>query len=179
MVTLKDWMEVVNYRITEGSDFCWECYGPHAYSLDSWNGDANGHSFSIIFDTRTQGVYEVQAHDYKNQRAYRIINPEYAKKHRKECKQKDVNLNEAWEDVEYVDLETDEDFLEKARAIFAGEDYDTRVIIPLDLPENELMVLFKLAHEANMTFNDYVEKALREALENEEFVESLKKRVKS
>ena len=39
MITLKEWMELVDYRITEGSDYCWSCYGPDAYSLDSWNGD--------------------------------------------------------------------------------------------------------------------------------------------
>jgi len=43
MITLKQWMEVVNYRITEGSQFQWECYGSHAYTLDSWNGDIDGH----------------------------------------------------------------------------------------------------------------------------------------
>jgi hypothetical protein len=50
-------------------------------------------------------------------------------------------------------------------AIVAGEEYDTRVSIPIDLPEAELMVLFKLAHEADMTFNDFVEQVLREQLE--------------
>ena len=50
-------------------------------------------------------------------------------------------------------------------AIKAGEEYDTRVSIPIDLPEEELMVLFKMAHERDMTFNDFVEQVLREQLE--------------
>ena len=54
MITLKEWMEIVNYRITEGSDFTWSCYGDNAYCLDSWDGDQNGSSFTIIFDTKTQ-----------------------------------------------------------------------------------------------------------------------------
>ena len=72
MITLKEWMELVDYRITEGSEYCWQCYGPDAYSLDSWNGDQNGYSFCIIFDNKTQVVYEVQAHDYVHNRAYRL-----------------------------------------------------------------------------------------------------------
>ena len=72
---LKDWMEIVEYRITEGSDYGWQCYGPNVHMLDSWNGEQDGHSFSVIFDTKNQTVYEVQAHDYTNQRAYRWINP--------------------------------------------------------------------------------------------------------
>ena len=162
MITMKEWMELVDYRITEGSDYCWECYGTHAYSLDSWNGDHNGHSFTITFDTKTQEVFEVQAHDYLHQRAYRMINPSYAKKHKKECKRKDVNLHEAWDEVDYVDLEVDDDFIQKCLAIKAGEDYSTEVSVPLNLPDDLLMFAFKAAHEANMTFNDWMNNMLRE-----------------
>ena len=77
MITLKEWLETVEYKITEGSNFTWSCYGPHAHTLDSWSGDNDGHSFTIIFDTKTQVVYKAQAHDYANDRAYRMINPDY------------------------------------------------------------------------------------------------------
>jgi hypothetical protein len=73
MITLKEWMEVVDYRITEGSAYSWQCFGANAYCLDSWDGDQDGHSLSITFDQKTQTVYEVQIHDYRNQRAYRMI----------------------------------------------------------------------------------------------------------
>jgi hypothetical protein len=42
---------------------------------------------------------------------------------------------------------------------------DNRVEIPLDFSDEELLVLFKQAHEADMTFNDFVEKALTDYLE--------------
>ena len=158
---MKEWMEVVGYRITEGSDYTWECFGTHAYTLDSWNGDHNGHSFSITFDTKTQEVFEVMAHDYLRSRAYRMINPDYVKKHKKECKRRDCNLDEAWEDVNYVDLEVDDDFIQKCLAIRAGADYDTSVSVPLDLPDDLLMFAFKAAHAENMTFNDWMNKMLR------------------
>jgi hypothetical protein len=165
MITLKEWMEVVEYRVTEGSTFQWQCYGNNAYSLDSWDGDHNGRSFTITFDTRTQDVYEVQAHDFKNQRAYRLVNPDYKFERDVESANRNVSLDEAWDNVNYVDLESDDDWFQKALAIMAGEDYDTRVSIPIDLPEEELMVLFKMAHERDMTFNDFVEQILREQLE--------------
>jgi hypothetical protein len=76
-----------------------------------------------------------------------------------------VPLDEAWENVDYVDLEANDDWIQKAQAIVAGEDYDTRVSIPIDLPEEELMVLFKMAHDRDMTFNDFIEQVLREQLE--------------
>lgn len=42
---------------------------------------------------------------------------------------------------------------------------DNREQIEIDLPDAELLVLFKLAHERDMTFNNFVEMVLREALE--------------
>ena len=74
MITLKEWMEVADYRITEGSEYY--AYGG-AYALDSWNGEQDGYSLEIIFDQKTQEVYEVQACDYKHNRAYRLINEDY------------------------------------------------------------------------------------------------------
>lgn len=165
MITLKEWMEVVGYRITEGSDYSWNCYGPNAYCLDSWNGEQDGHSFSIIFDTQTQAVFEVQAHDYKHNRAYRMINPVFEDLYRKEASERESWMNEAWEDVDYVDLEITDDWLEKATAIAEGEDYDTRVSMPIDFTDEELLKYMKLAHERDMTFNQFVEEALRHAIE--------------
>lgn len=172
MITLKQWMEVVEYRVTEGSEYCWKCYGYDAYALDSWNGDNEGHSFTVIFDTKTQVVYEVQAHDYKNNRAYRMINPEFVEANRKEAEQKNVSRTEAWENTSYVDLDLEEDFLEKAKAIVNGEDYDTRVRIPLDFTDEELLTYMTMAHERDMTFNAFIEEALRHAIDKYKLTEN-------
>jgi hypothetical protein len=170
MIAIKDFMEIVDYRITEGSTYGWTCYGPNAYCLDSWNGDQEGHTVSITFDTKTQEVFEAVAYDYRNERAYRMINPAYAEAHKEESKQRNVDIDVAWEKddgspLKFVDLESGEDFITKATAIVAGEDYDTRVTIPLDLPDDVLFELFKLAHEKDMTFNKFLEEVLSEKLE--------------
>ena len=165
MITLKEWMEIVDYRITEGSDYCWHCYGNDVHMLDSWNGEQDGHSFTVIFDTKTQVVYEVQAHDYVHNRAYRMINPDFQKKNKKEAKKRDIDKNNAWDDVNYVDIEVDDDFFQKCLSIKAGEDYDTRVSIPMDFSDEELLTYMKLAHEQDITFNQLVERALREAID--------------
>ena len=164
MLTLKEWMEIVDYRITEGSTYGWQCFGHNVYQLDSWNGDLDGHSFTITFVTKTQEVYQVEAHDFRNDRAYRMINPDYALAHATETTTRGVS-DEAWEDVNYVDLEADDDFMQKALAIAAGEDYDTRVSIPIDFTDEELLKYMKLAHDRDMTFNQFIEEALRAAIE--------------
>ena len=166
MITMKEWMELVDYKITEGSDYGWSCYGPNAYSLDSWNGvhGKGGYSFSIVFSTKTQKVYEVSVCDYTNDRAYRMIAKNKQDKHRQEAEDRNVNLNEAWDECDYVDLDVDDDFIQKCLSIREGEDYDTRVSIPLTLPDDEMLVLMTMAHEHDMTFNDFVEDILRKAL---------------
>ena len=167
MLTIKEWMELVDYRITEGSDFQWDCYGHRVYVLDSWNGihDNGGYSFSIVFSTKDQEVYEVSVCDYTNNRAYRMINEDYQKKMRKEAKRRHVDKDQAWDDVNYVDLDVDDDFIQKSLAIKAGEGYDTRVSIALDIPEDELLVIFKAAHAMDLTFNEFVEQACISAIE--------------
>ena len=170
MITIKEWMELTDYKITEGSEYGWGCYGPNSFTLDSWNGvhGTGGYSFSIVFSTKTQKVYEVSMCDYTNDRAYRMINPKNQEKHRKEALARDVNLNEAWDEVDYVDLDVVDDFIQKALAIRAGEPYDTRVQVPVDFSDEDLLQYMKLAHERDMTFNELVEEALRFAIEEYE-----------
>jgi len=161
MITVKDFMEVVNYRITEGDSYGWQCYGPNAYRLDSWNQDQDGYTVSIVFDTLTQTVCEATAYDYSRERAYRLINPEYLQAYQQEAKERGASANEAWDNVNYVDLETAEDFLAKARAIVANQDYDTRVEVPLELDDTVLFGLMKMAHEQDITLNTLVENIVR------------------
>jgi hypothetical protein len=167
MITLKEWMELVDCKITEGSDYGWGCYGPNSFTLDSWNGvhGKGGYSFSITFSTKSQKVYEVSMCDYTNDRAYRMINPKFQKKHEKESMERGVNLNEAWDDVDYVDLDVVDDFIQKALAIKAGEAYDTRVQVEVDFSDEDLLQYMKIAHERDITFNELVEQALRHAID--------------
>jgi len=162
MITLKEWMELVDYKITEGSDYGWSCYGDNPYCLDSWNGDQDGYSFGIIFDTKTQVVYEVSVCDYKHERAYRMINTDYQQAHRDESADRGSNFNEAWDTVDYTDLDVDDDFIQKGLAIRAGEDYDTRVEMTVDLPDDVILQAAMAAHKLDITLNEYIGRALAE-----------------
>jgi hypothetical protein len=164
MITIKDFMEVVDYRITEGADFLWQCFGPNVYCLDSWNGSHEGHSIGITFDTKKQTVYKFEAHDYSKNNSYRWIHPDWKEICANEAKNRGVDHNEAWDEVRYTDLELAEDILEKARAIVAGVDYDTRVQVPLELPDSVLNKLFRIAHDQDITLNELVENILKEEL---------------
>jgi hypothetical protein len=163
---MKEFMELIDYKITEGDTYGWQCFGPNSYQLSSWNGihGAGGWSANIVFSTKSQKVYCVEVCDYTNDRAYRMINPDYVKKHNKEAQSRDISLNEAWDDVNYVDLDVDDDFMQKFLAIRAGEAYDTRVQVPVDFTDEELLKYMKAAHDLDITFNEFVVQAITEAI---------------
>jgi hypothetical protein len=164
MITIKDFMEVVDYRITEGSDFLWQCFGPNAYCLDSWNSNFEGYSIGITFDTKHQTVYKFEAHDYSRNNSYRWIHPDWKEIAANEARNRGIDHSEAWDDVKYIDLDLAEDMLEKARAIANGVDYDERIKVPLELPDSLMNKLFRLAHEQDITLNELVENILKEEL---------------
>lgn len=166
MITLKQYFEIINYRVSEGYQFQWRCYGPNAYGLESVdNHPTDGHSIGIVFDTQNQTVYQVEAHDYKNNHSYRLANAEFSEARLKECRERGFE-DVAYDDVKFTDLETVEDFVEKATAIANGEEYDDRVSIPVDLPDNVLFTLMKQAHEQDITLNQLMENVLKEAIES-------------
>ena len=169
MITLKQFLEAGNYRITEGSDFGWRCYGHDAYMLDVLIGGFDENSSTIVFDRKTQEVFEVTAYDYANERAYRLTNIDYVDARRQEATSRSVSNKEAWEGVDYIDLETEEDLLEKLTAIMSNKEYDTKISIPVDLEDDVLHNLMLLAHKADLTLNEYVEQILREEFAKPEY----------
>jgi shikimate 5-dehydrogenase len=166
VITLKQFLETINYKLTEGDSYGWQCYGPDAHTLSAWNGvhGTGGWSANIIFDTKNQTVYEVDVCDYTNERAYRLINPEFTASMMQEAQERGELANQAWDDVDFTDLEVEDDWLEKAQSIVAGIGYDSRIQIPLDFSDSELLTYMKLAHEKDITFNQLVVQALTEAI---------------
>lgn len=167
MITIKEFMEVVDYKINDGSEYCWDCFGSNARHLGYWDSDGNQSTISIVYDTKTQIVYTMEAWDHVHDRVYRWVHPDYLQAVKNESEERGVEFKNAYDAVDYTDLETEEDMLEKARAIHLGEDYDTRVQIPINFSDEELFKYMKLAHEQDITLNQLVEKALRAAIDQE------------
>lgn len=150
MITIKQFLNVVDHAITDTDT--WIGYSELATILSYWDGNQDGKSMDIIFSPTTQEVFAVHVHDFKNKRAYR---------------RQIVGFNndkEAWYGVNYADLESDDDLLGKMQAIYNDEDYDDRIAIPLDLPDDVLLILMKDAHAKDMTFNQYITELIKEKL---------------
>ena len=158
--------EITNHRITEGSEYGWNCY-PSARYLSYESGFAY---VSVIYSTETQEIYEAdvsiktEAWD-EDMRPYRWLNPEYKDIMILEAKTRKVKWRKAWDDVKWIDLETDEDFLEKAKAIFNGEDFDKRVQVPIELEDDIMLHLCMEAHKRDITLNKFVEEILQHLID--------------
>lgn len=165
MISVEDFTRAINFRITGGSQFCWNCFSPDARYIDSDDSenDNSRYSANIIFGSPNFTVFLAEVHDYKTERSYRLFHPDYKDAYMKEAKEKDVNVDQAYDQVKFIDLDVDEDWLEKCHAIVSGTAYDTRVKLPLDIPDEDLLKYMIAAHERDMTFNQFVEEAIRAA----------------
>jgi hypothetical protein len=161
---LKDVNESLDHRISGGSDYGWQCYGANARFLDYESVYATG---SCVFDTLTQGIYEVHV-EFVNleKRPYRWLNPNTKDVMYAEAAYREIDADQAWDDIKWIDLETEEDFLEKASAIFKGETFDDRVSVPLNLNDEELFAMMKLAHEKDITLNQLMVEILQAAIDS-------------
>jgi hypothetical protein len=159
--------EALDHKITSGSEYQWNCYGPTARYLDY---ESDYACVSVIYDTTNQVVYQAEVSVKRDawsedSRPYRWLHPYTKEAYINESKDRKVDPDQAWDDVKWLDLETEEDFLEKAVAMFNGDEWDTRVQVPLDLDDNLLMHLAMEAHKRDITLNKMVEIVLQEAID--------------
>jgi len=162
MITLKDFMEAIQYQITDTDRYLWDCYGPNAMHMEYWNGEHDGSIIiNCVFDTKDQTVYEVQAWDDLNGNEYRWIHPAYIEGVAGEALRRNVDFFQSIDDKKFIDIELPEDIMEKATAMVAGDEYDQRIMVQLDLSYKQEHMLMTLAHEADMSLNQFVDYILR------------------
>lgn len=160
---LKQVNDVLDHKIVNSSEFLWNCFGSTARFLDYASKFADA---TVIFDSNTQEIYEatIASKNSKDQ-PYRWLNPNTKKDFLAECRTRNIDPKIAWDNITYIDLETEEDFFEKAKAIFNNLPYDKRIQIPLNLSTDEWFHLMKIAHERDITMNQLAKEILEEVIE--------------
>jgi predicted HicB family RNase H-like nuclease len=101
----------------------------------------------------------------KDEKPYRWTNPLFKDAYLNEAKERNIDPDQAWDDVKWVELEVAEDFLEKAQAMFNGDEWDSRIQVPLDLDNDLLLQLAMEAHKRDITLNKMVEIVLQQAID--------------
>ena len=159
------------HKITGGSDYGWQCYGLDTWSIDYSSDYAHGY---VVFNVGTGMVYEVSISPNVDEllgrsvKPYRYIDPAHRNAYNQEAESRNIDPNEAWDDVKWVDLETEEDFIDKASKMFNGVSFDTRVQVPIDLDSDTMLQLAMEAHKRDITLNEMVTVILQEVIDNHE-----------
>lgn len=167
-MSLESIFKAFNYRITDGTEYTWNCYGPSARYIDFESEYAHA---SVIYDTTTLEVYETsvdakQDEDDNLPGPYRWLNPNYKDSYFDECEAKQIDKHIAWDDTNWIDLEVLDDWLEKASAMFLNNPFDRRIQVPLDLTDQEILFLALEAHKKDITINKFVETILQAVIDN-------------
>jgi hypothetical protein len=153
--------EALQHKITGGSEYGWQCW-PNARWLDYESDYAHA---SVVFNSETQEIYTAEINDKADEhKPYRWLNPAYKEQMYQEARTRRIDADHAWDNTKWYDLETSEDWCEKAGAMFKGEEFDTRVQVPLNLEKEELYKLMEMAHERDVTLNKMVEIILEEMI---------------
>lgn len=159
--------EALDHKITSGSEYQWNCY-PDSRYLDY---ESDFAYVSVLYSTVDQTVYQAEVSVKReawdeDKKPYRWLNLDYKDALYKESKKRKVDTDIAWDDVKWIDLEMAEDFLEKATAIFNGEEYDTRVKVEFDLDDSSILKLATEAHKRDITLNKMIEIILQEVIDS-------------
>lgn len=101
MITLKQITEACNYRIIGGDPYQWDCYGTNARFLEFSDQDGT-ECVSVVFDSKTQVVYEVNLVVPGYEQAFGWWNPDFEEAYQAECRKRKITPNEAWDDVVYA-----------------------------------------------------------------------------
>jgi hypothetical protein len=88
MFTIDDYLELISYRISDGSKYWWDCYGGHAYFYNYIN--QNNDEIEIIFDTVTKMVYEASIFTGKE---YKYFNPGYEDRYITETQVRNIEVD--------------------------------------------------------------------------------------
>jgi hypothetical protein len=165
---LSDVNIALGHKIVGGSEYQWACY-PNARYLDYESEYAHA---SVIFSMVNQEVYEAEISVKQNawaedMRPYRWLNPNSKDFMIAEAKERNVKWRRAWDEVKYIDLDLEQDFLEKSIAIFNGKEFDKRVQMEVDLDDETMLALAKGAHERDITINKYIEEVLLHLIDRE------------
>ena len=163
--------EITNHRITGGSEYMWKCY-PDARHLDY---ESDYAYISVMHNTLTQEIYEANVTVKENSasdaatKPYRWLNPEYTDAYCTESTERNIDPTVAWDTTKWVDLEVEEDFFEKAKAIFNGQEFDNRIQVPIELDNETMLALCMEAHKRDLTLNELVAEMLRNMITTKDF----------
>ena len=111
---LTDILGPLGWRITDGGEHGWNCYGEGCRSIELGDDHRDGLYIYLVFDPKTLRVFEVTGHgpiyELTENNPWRWIDAEYQSSFRNECTRRRIKWQQAWDDVMYSEV-NDEDLI--------------------------------------------------------------------
>lgn len=162
----QQFLVAIGYNISEGSEFLWKCYGDNARYLDYNTEDFH---VSAVYDTKTLEVYEASISSmYSGDLGYKWHNPDYLTQYQDEAKSRNVIWDKLGEDHAWAITDCYDDILDKIVKILAGEEYDKRVVLSLDLDEDLRDKIQAAADLDGITIDEFFERLLTRIINEQE-----------
>jgi hypothetical protein len=162
---IDQYLETIDYNLEGTSKYLWKAFGDNAHFFD-YNSRGKG-EISVVADIKTKQVFYAAVIDSTRGNQYLWLDPEYKDDYIYESESRNCNYKQAYDDVEYTVLDVEADWLEKARAIYLGEPYDDRVVVNIDLPDDLLFASMMQAHKLDITFNEYIARAIQAVIDED------------
>lgn len=173
---LQSFLHLIQYKITDGYSFDWKCFGRNAHGIQC--DEKDGYNLVAIYDRFTHRVYQIEAWDYITNHSYRWTDPDFLESHVNECAANNVDYYEACDGV-FIDFQMEDDIINMGNKIIEAHnarilelasdiDEDGKEEIVLNLSEQEQFDLMKMAHEQDMSLNEFVESILVKFIESVE-----------
>lgn len=100
---LESYLARIQYKITGGSKFWWDCYGPNTWSIEAHNTDA-------VIDYATHMVYEVSVTDHDG-RCYKWVDPFFVEKYVQESETRGFDPWIAYDNVKFTVVNDEKEIL--------------------------------------------------------------------
>ena len=158
-VKLESFLKAIDYKVTEGYEPQWDCFKGF-YSLCSEKEDE--YTASVYFNKSTSKVVVIEYWDYTTDNYYRwvdrLFEPQYVEQH----KQGGISYSTACDEAQWIDCFSN-DILDKISRAVKGKSSNL-VDFELELPDDDLFALMKLAHQRDLTLNQMINEVLELAI---------------
>lgn len=148
---LNDIITAAGARVSGGSEYMWECYGPDANYIEFRDTDGQPYAHAI-YDTKNYIVYEAHIEVPGQNQAFRWLNPITKHVYYTEAERRGIDPNSAWDDVGYIHVDTEELMLEYLKDI--GETYYDNLPIVESKSESFTMPMPGTLGGATITFKE-------------------------
>lgn len=176
-ITIEEFLTAARYHITGGDKFQWSCYGPHARFLDCES--LNEFSATIVYDTKTQFVYEVDVYDYRNKEytvAIRWIHSKFDLARKQESQNRKIDDTLASDDTPFINTDDSRLMLYYIDKIVQGQHYDLAVDVKMRMQQSLIGTLTKKASDVGVTFDKLVASILEDHVKSKNISSNRRKK---